>query len=174
MVLQMVGMQEKSDSFLFSLVSDERDPKTKELYHLDDIPFHFLIHFKEPFLLDKNFSLALVSNNTLLVNAGGSSFVSTAHLNTIDFKNEGTIFLYMLRATPKFGDLKLNGEVILPDQTFTQEDIDNQTLTYHHNPECTAAKDFFIFSIIIEDGTPISNDAFPKRTTSLCMSWSCC
>jgi len=156
MVVKAVALTDKSDQFLFSVQAESGEV-------IENQSFSILIHFDKPVLLHPKYTLALIRNHALLVNLGSFSPITIYHLNIVDFKNSGVAFRYMLKLLPKNGTLKLRGEEIAKDATFSQSDISNNLLTYHHDVSKKGEWDFFIFAVVDGNGLTIASDAFPIR-----------
>jgi len=85
-------------------------------------------------------SPTLVSND-FAVNQGDETVIDNDYLMVVDNDNTEDL-LFTILSLPEYGSLLLNGDVLAIGDTFTQEDIDNGSLTYS------------------QDGTPIGNDDF--------------
>lgn len=157
-----ISLRDKSDQFTFSVEATLKDSYGKpKIESIDDITFDIFILYKKPTLLNPNYPLALISNNPLLVNVSGFSYIDKPHLNTIDFKNSNCTFCYVIRTLPKSGELRLGKYSLKPGSTFTQKNINSNELTYRHHSEDNQDADFFIFSIVDDKGKILSSDAFP-------------
>ncbi|MDB5811409.1 MAG: hypothetical protein JWN94_3531, partial [Betaproteobacteria bacterium] len=79
--------------------------------------------------------------NEVLMNVpeGGSAIITSAYLVGIDPDNTTVQRQYLLKSVPVQGVLILNGKLLGVGSTFTQDDIDNNRLTYRHNGAETAA-----------------------------------
>lgn len=148
-------VSDKKDKFVFS-ITDEIGEK------IGDQEFNILVIFDKPSLLHKDYPLALVSNNTLLVNKGEFSYVDHDHLNIVDFKNSGAKFLYQMKSAPKFGKVKVNNSELEINGTFSQKDINKGLVTFHQDGK-GEDWDFFVFAVLNEKGEAIASNALPVK-----------
>lgn len=153
---QAESLKEKIDSFIIDAVCEDGSK-------IEDIDCQVLIIHDQAKLIHKDYSLALLHNNTLLVNKGSFAYVDREHLNIVDFKNAGTRFLYQLQAEPKAGFLKLKGLSLSAGASFTQKDINQGLLSFNHNGRSQEQWDLISFSIVNERGKKIGDNALPVR-----------
>lgn len=152
-----ITVSDKSDKFIFS-VTDEKGEE------IPDVDFNILVIHEKPSLLHKDYPLALLSNNTLLVNKGEFAYIDRDHLNIVDFKNSGVPFLYQLKSSPKHGKIKLKNMTLSVNSAFSQKDINSGFLTFHQNGKGDDDDwDFFVFAVINEKGEPIASNAMPVK-----------
>jgi hypothetical protein len=78
---------------------------------------------------------ALIGKNAILVNVpeGGAATITSALLTGIDPDNTTVQRQYQLKSLPTQGVLLLSSKVLGLGSTFTQDDIDNNRVTYRHN-----------------------------------------
>ncbi|MDJ0784481.1 MAG: cadherin-like domain-containing protein, partial [Desulfosarcinaceae bacterium] len=79
--------------------------------------------------------------------------ITTAMLQTTDGDNTADQLEYTLTTAPSNGTLYLSGMALSVTDTFTQDDIDNDRITYTHDGSETIA-DHFDFSVDDGAGTP--------------------
>jgi subtilisin-like proprotein convertase family protein len=84
---------------------------------------------------------AFVHNNTLSVGQGNSALITTAFLQTLASGTAAQL-KYTLLALPQHGTLLLNGNPLGGGATFTQADIDANSLTYTHNGDQSLTDNF--------------------------------
>ncbi len=89
------------------------------------------------------------------------NIISTAMLSEGDVDDSGTGLSYTITTDVANGTLRLSGTVLGAGDTFTQDDIDNNRLTYDHDGGQTSS-DSFAFDLADggEDGAGIVSDAF--------------
>lgn len=153
-----VQVSDKSDKFTFEVQGSDGEM-------LEDLDFNILINFEKPSLINKNYTLALVRNNTLLVNKGEFAYIDKDHLHIIDFKNSGTKFLYSLMALPKNGSIKVKNMKLPLNGTFSQDDINAGHVTFQQNGK-EEEWDFFVFAIVDESGAEIGKNALPVKVVT--------
>ncbi|MCC6843882.1 MAG: proprotein convertase P-domain-containing protein [Saprospiraceae bacterium] len=76
---------------------------------------------------------ALVNNGPLKLQVGETKSVDNQLLLCTDKDNVPNDLVYTLVYIPNFGELKLNGNVLVYGSTFTQKDVDDNRLSYTHN-----------------------------------------
>lgn len=78
---------------------------------------------------------ATVGKNEILTDVpeGGSAIITSALLTAVDPDNTTVQRQYRIMATPTQGTLLLSGKALGVGSTFTQDDIDNNRLSYRHN-----------------------------------------
>ncbi|MFT4554001.1 MAG: hypothetical protein ACI9S8_002646 [Chlamydiales bacterium] len=150
-----VKVSDKKDKFVFSINDDIGET-------IGEQEFNILVIFDKPSLLHKDYPLAMVSNNTLLVNKGEFAYVDREHLNIVDFRNTGCKFLYQLKAEPKFGKVKRDKSELAINGTFSQKDINKGLVTFHQNGNGDGW-DFFVFAVLNEKGEAIASNALPVK-----------
>lgn len=92
----------------------------------------------------------LITNSGTTINGGSSgSVISVAMLAATDVDNTAAELVYKVVAIPSNGTLKLSGNALALYDTFTQDDIDNNRITYDHDGSL-AISDSFGFSV--DDG----------------------
>ncbi len=112
----------------------------------------------------------LIATNTgSTVNEGSSANVlTTAMLNEGDPDDAGTGLTYTVTAVPTNGTLRLSGTALDLNDIFTQNDIDNNRVTYDHNGSETTT-DTFNFSLADggEDGAVPATGTFNLTVNSV-------
>ena len=110
----------------------------------------------------------LAANNTLNIIEGDTGqTITTALLNEGDVDDDGTEVTYRVTGLTSNGTLRLNGTAIATNGTFTQDDIDNNRVTYDHNGSETTA-DSFTFDVLDggENGAaPLTGQTFDISIT---------
>lgn len=101
----------------------------------------------------------LLTNQMLLVNQNESKLVEANLLMGSSVGNAPSEIIYQIRRNVTQGTLQLDGADIDAGDTFTQEDINNNSVTYQHNGG-TAAADNFIFDLFNAAGGWLSNQIF--------------
>ena len=93
----------------------------------------------------------MLANNTGVTVLEGSSgnILTAAMLATTDADNTAVQLVYTLSGVPANGTLYLNSVVLGISDSFTQDDIDNDRVTYDHDGSETVS-DSFAFSV--DDG----------------------
>ena len=95
--------------------------------------------------------VTLHTNQTLFLFAGETKTINSTHLFASSSTNNSQQIIYTILGNTAHGELQLNGSLLGVGSTFTQQDIDNGTVTYTHinlNQEI----DNFNFSIETPDG----------------------
>ena len=87
--------------------------------------------------------------NSLTVDEGASDTIDTTMLQTSDLEQSATELIYTLDQAPTNGSLLLSGTTLSSTDTFTQDDIDQNRLSYLHNGTETASDSF---SFDVDDG----------------------
>lgn len=85
--------------------------------------------------------------NTLSVSEGSSgNLIQNTHLQVLDHSDAPVDLEYTLNSVPLNGELRLNGTPLALNDTFTQEDIDLDRLSYDHdgNQSTTESFDFTV------------------------------
>ncbi|PKR54817.1 cadherin-like domain-containing protein, partial [Thalassospira marina] len=74
----------------------------------------------------------LDTNKPTTVQAGVSTVITRnfLHVSDVDDTSNGTEIVYQLTSLPTYGELRLNGNLLTVNSTFTQADIDAGRLTY--------------------------------------------
>ena len=94
----------------------------------------------------------LYTNDGLAVDEGGSGTIGSALLQVTDVDNEAADLTYTITTATAYGTVKLDGQPLGVDGNFTQEDLENNLLTYEHDGSETTEDSFeFIYS----DGQPV-------------------
>ncbi|MBD1938670.1 cadherin-like domain-containing protein [Microcoleus sp. FACHB-68] len=98
----------------------------------------------------------LARNAGLTLNEGADVILTSGLLQTTDADNLPTQLIYTVTASPTNGTLLLNGVVTT---SFTQDDIDNNRITYTHNGGETTP-DSFTFTVSDGAGGSINSTTF--------------
>ncbi|MEP0869441.1 hypothetical protein NDA01_06480 [Trichocoleus desertorum AS-A10] len=103
----------------------------------------------------------LAVNAGQTVNEGATVTLGSAQLQTTDIDNDAAQLTYTLASLPAQGTLKLDGVVLNSNQTFTQDDIDSDRLSYEHNGKPHPVSiDRFSFSVVDAAGNTLSDNSF--------------
>ena len=99
----------------------------------------------------------IIATNTgaTVVEGAIASTITSAMLTAADVDNTAVQLVYTLTALPASGSLRLSGNPLAPNATFTQADINAGLLTYSHDGSETSA-DSFSFSVDDGEGTATS------------------
>ncbi len=89
---------------------------------------------------------SLSANTNLSLNQGGSSAVTSSVLSVTDLDNSAAQISYTLTNIPIGGTLFLNGAPLGSGDSFTQDDINNNRVTYSHGGGA-ASSDSFSFTV---------------------------
>ncbi|MCA9926349.1 MAG: cadherin domain-containing protein, partial [Anaerolineales bacterium] len=93
----------------------------------------------------------LTNNNVLAINKGDTdSTITSAELLAEDVAATPDLIFFIVESTPANGTLRRSGTELAVNDSFTQQDIDNNLITYDHNDSLTNS-DSFNFSITGED-----------------------
>ncbi|MCU7869878.1 MAG: tandem-95 repeat protein [Candidatus Thiodiazotropha sp. (ex Lucinoma borealis)] len=98
-----------------------------------------------------NDSLMLVTNSPLTVPEGGTRTITNSYLAVSDVDNSAVQLTYTLTSLPSSGSLRLSGSTLSLSDTFTQDDIDNNRLTFRFSDDASATS----FAFTVSDGTDI-------------------
>ncbi|VUD61829.1 Adhesin BmaC autotransporter [Thalassocella blandensis] len=82
------------------------------------------------------------TNTGLTVNEAASVVVSNAALASNDASSSATAVTYVLSSVPANGSLTLNSSALSVSNTFTQDDIDNNRVSYTHDGSETTSDSF--------------------------------
>ncbi len=102
------------------------------------------------------------TGTTVMENATGN-VIASSMLATTDLDNNVPGLLYTITGTTNNGVLRLNGVALSINDTFTQDDINNNRLTYDHDGSETTS-DSFAFSVDDGEGS-VSNGSFAISVT---------
>jgi len=94
---------------------------------------------------------SLLQNNVLSVPRGMSGTISNVFLAFSDASSSPDQILYTLVSNTINGEVFKNGVALNPGETFTQQDIDDNLITYTHDNSFTAS-DGFVFNVTNADG----------------------
>lgn len=97
----------------------------------------------------------LDASTTLTALKNSSTIVTNEVLDGEDSDNLPTELTYTLVTTPTAGDLQRNGTTLAANDTFTQDDVDNDLITYQHT-DGTSTADSFEVTLCDSDGGCIS------------------
>ncbi|MEM6965688.1 MAG: reprolysin-like metallopeptidase, partial [Bacteroidota bacterium] len=108
---------------------------------------------------------AELSNNTFTISPMETKNISNDFLQASSNTNLSSELTFVVLSLPAHGSLTLSGNNVVIGTTFTQADIDNNSFTYAHNGNSTAA-DGFQFDVFSSDGAWIPNQTFNIMITS--------
>ncbi|MGV6818004.1 MAG: tandem-95 repeat protein [Thiotrichales bacterium] len=112
----------------------------------------------------------VIATNTGVTVAEGSTgtVITTAMLNEGDVDDSGAGLTYTVTTIPANGTLYLSGVALNNNDVFTQDDIDNNRVTYDHDGSQTSA-DSFAFSLADggEDGAVAATGTFNITVTNV-------
>jgi RHS repeat-associated protein len=101
----------------------------------------------------------LTTNAGLTLAEGSIIAIANTVLQVTDVDNTAVEISYTLTNLPANGTVSLNGTALATNATFTQDDIDNNRLTYTHNSSENTA-DSFSFTVSDGAGGQIGNNTF--------------
>ncbi len=108
-----------------------------------------------------NTNPTLDTNNTLRVAQNQSNVIIDAeYLEVTDEEQTATEIIFTLTETPAYGYLYKNGGILGVSDTFTQDDIDTNLVTYSHSSAAPSPTDLFKFTVSDGDGGSISETTF--------------
>ncbi|XP_068174802.1 FRAS1-related extracellular matrix protein 1b [Antennarius striatus] len=84
-------------------------------------------------------------NTGLRLQDGAMETITANQLKLTDPDTAASNLSYIITQPPRYGNLLLGGAPLTPPLTFTQTDVDQQNLAYHHNPGSPAEIDGFYF-----------------------------
>ena len=104
-----------------------------------------------------------LTNNGVTLNEGASATITTAALTATDPDNTNTELVYTVSVIPANGELRLNGTAMEAGETFTQDDLATNRVSYvHAGGENTADS----FTFILTDGNvTLGADTFDLTIT---------
>jgi len=111
-----------------------------------------------------NTSPKLDTNTGLILDQDTSTTITTTELQTTDGEQGAADLTYTIGTAPANGTLKLNG--IALSGTFTQDDIDQNNLTYEHDNSSTTS-DSFTFTIDDGAGGTVALTTFDMTITAV-------
>nr|CRH05300.1 protein of unknown function [Candidatus Magnetococcus massalia] len=103
------------------------------------------------------------TNSALSLNEGATGTVATANLQYSDGGTATSAIIYTVDAIPTNGELKKSGTALANSETFTQEDVDNDLITYVHDGGETTS-DSFTFT------TAVGGDSATQSTFDFTVS----
>jgi uncharacterized repeat protein (TIGR01451 family) len=98
-----------------------------------------------------------LTNNGLTVNEDATATINSGELSAGDLDNSAAQLIFTVGTAPTHGTLFNNGVQVNGGGTFTQDDIDNNRITYTHDGTETPAADSFTFTVT--DGTDTLSSA---------------
>ncbi|XGW00223.1 MAG: cadherin-like domain-containing protein [Leptolyngbya sp. BL-A-14] len=131
------GSETTSDSFTFKVF--DNTPGSITIPGTGTATFNIVIN-------PVNDAPTIVNNARLNLNEGATSTISNALLSVSDADNTTVQLKYTLSSAPNNGSLRLNGAALTLNQTFTQDDINSNRISYRHNGSETTS-DSFIFTV---------------------------
>ncbi|MBD2094595.1 hypothetical protein H6F90_05445 [Trichocoleus sp. FACHB-591] len=105
-------------------------------------------------------------NQGITLNEGDSVTLTESQLQVMDTDHSATQLTYTLKEAPANGALELNGVALSTNQTFTQDDIDSDRLSYTHNGN-PVTSDRFSFSVVDAAGNALSDNSFEIAVNSV-------
>ena len=101
----------------------------------------------------------MINNQTLSLNSGQSGIISNNILQAEHSGSTASEIVFVLTSLVSNGTLSLNGTALSVGDRFTQEDINNNVVSYLHNASATTS-DQFTFDIIANQGGWLSGNTF--------------
>lgn len=101
----------------------------------------------------------LITNTILPVSYNQEVTLTNSYLQATDNENAADELIYRLNSIPSEGNLRLNGQLLQIDDTFTQQNIDGGQLSYTHNGSNTL-NDAFNFDLIDPAGFCVDDNVF--------------
>ena len=111
-------------------------------------------------VLDVNDSPTLLFNQGVTLMEGSSRLIHDSFLQVTDLEQDSKNIVYVLEMLPQNGTLFQGDHVLVQGNTFTQEDIHTNQITYLHDDSQTS-EDGFLFSVLDGAGGFISQQLFP-------------
>ena len=108
----------------------------------------------------------LAVNAGLTLSEGATETMANTVLWVTDTDNTATQLTYTVGTAPAHGLLKKNGTQVSSGGTFTQDDLDNNRVTYTHD-ESETTSDHFIFTVADGAGGTIGNTTFSITVNGL-------
>ena len=96
-------------------------------------------------------------NNGLMVDEDAIANITATELKVTDVDNSAEEIIYTITDAPDNGNLLLNGNPLAIDDEFTQDDIDNNRLSYDHDGSETTS-DSFDFTVDDSAGGTIGSE----------------
>ncbi|MGM0587392.1 MAG: invasin domain 3-containing protein [Bacteroidota bacterium] len=120
----------------------------------------------------------LAANNGLTLDEGTEKSITSTELEVTDVEQTAGSITYTVSNVPANGDLKLNGTALSNTDTFTQQDIVDDNLSYEHDGSETTSDSF---DFTVSDGaggsiaattfnisvTPVNNDPVLATNTGI-------
>lgn len=106
---------------------------------------------------------SLDTNAGLTLDEGATTTITSALLATSDIEQAAGQIVYTVDAAPGSGTLRLSGVALGVNDTFTQDDIDNNRVTYVHDGSETIAD---AFDFTVDDGAGTSTSATFNATVT--------
>jgi len=93
--------------------------------------------------------LRIITNEELTLSEGGEASITKAALEAADPDDQDTSqIIYTLVTPPSHGVLRLNQSSLATNGTFTQDDIDNNRVSYTHDGSEDTSSDSFTFAAV--------------------------
>lgn len=102
---------------------------------------------------------AILTNSILTVPAGGSGDITIAHL-ALSLSDTTTLGQFTITSLPNHGMLTLNGVPLGIGDVFTQEDINNNLVTYTNNGDPETSDDFHFDALDLNDNAWVHDGIF--------------
>ncbi len=100
-------------------------------------------------------------NNQLNIAPGEAELINDGRLRVLDGDNDNDELTYTLVEVPQYGELRLSGVTLTVGQTFTQEDLNNNYISYKHTDSSTDPQDdAFVFVVDDSEGGWINLTTF--------------
>lgn len=114
---------------------------------------------------------SITTNTGLTIEQGEApTTITTAMLETTDANTAAGSLTYTLTTAPSYGTLLLDGVALEATDTFTQQDIDDNLLSYEHDDEFnTATSDSF--DVSVSDGADTDTATFTITIDARPLPW---
>ncbi len=110
-------------------------------------------------------TLPINEGMTILEGAGGV-IIKSASLDASDDTDSGANLTFTVTSLPANGTLKNNGSTISVNDTFTEDDISSNLITYDHDDSETAS-DSFGFRVADSSGNQLNGQTFNMTVTAV-------
>lgn len=126
------GTETTSDSFIFNVSDGAGGSTGTRVFNIAVTPV--------------NDAPVVVSSGPLTINEGAITTITNAILRTSDADTLSSSIRYTVPTAPVFGTLRRAGVILSANDVFTQQDIDNGSITYQHNGS-EDLSDVFVFQV---------------------------
>lgn len=103
---------------------------------------------------------SILTNNTLKIVRGDSSEIDDIYLEATKRDLVADDFDFIITALPAFGQLLIDGNIVVEGTTFTQSDINEGKLSYRHDGVSTSNEDRFLFDLIDRENGWLPSNQF--------------